>query len=572
MDEKNVNQDNNHLTKRGASMKKILFMITVLAELFLTINGSLATTTYYCSPIADTRLDAAVPNTNFGEDTTLRIAGTAAGGPVRSIIRFNIPPFVAASQIESAYLKIYVGSGGSTSLGINIHPVTPPDLWFEKDLFKPDTTQIVWGASWNECGGTASGLAWATAGGDYDAGAYASATIVGGWRTVDITALLSNHLDTIRKYGVLLKLQDEALNAYKNVYSRDSATYQPYLELNADLGLPATTFMCPALADTYIDESLVDGEHDLNFNWKTRVLVSRHATYGRARGLWRFEIDGYSAESITCAKLFLSGSERAFRTRQFAVDCYALDVPLNEEQATWDESESGVPWTSPGGDYDASVFSSGTIYQTLLGDPAYNWRAEIDLTELVVGNLEKVKYNGILMKLQDETGENTNQNMASREAYDDSDVATYLLIDIADTDGDAVGDGCDNCPNDANTGQEDNEQDGLGDVCDADDDNDALLDDADNCPLIANPAQEDEDSDGKGNVCDNCSSAFNPGQEDTLPPQGNDCGDACECEGNFDGDQDVDSSDAATLKKDFGRSNLINPCPVCTTIPWCIYP
>jgi hypothetical protein len=35
------------------------------------------------------------------------------------------------------------------------------------------------------------------------------------------------------------------------------------------------------------------------------------------------------------------------------------------------------------------------------------------------------------------------------------------------------------------------------------------------------------------------------------------------CEGNFDADQDVDGTDAATFKSDFGRSPFKNPCPRC---------
>ena len=101
-------------------------------------------------------------------------------------------------------------------------------------------------------------------------------------------------------------------------------------------------------------------------------------------------------------------------------------------------------------------------------------------------------------------------------------------------------------------------------------------------------------------------------QEDTYPPGGgNGCGDACECEGNFnpdvdddvdgsdaalfkadfgrggysspcstgdpcdgdfDCDSDVDGSDAALFKSDFGRGGYNNPCPYCPTDPWCIYP
>ena len=41
-----------------------------------------------------------------------------------------------------------------------------------------------------------------------------------------------------------------------------------------------------------------------------------------------------------------------------------------------------------------------------------------------------------------------------------------------DSDGDGVGDVCDNCPNDSNTDQLDSDEDGIGDVCDTDDDDD----------------------------------------------------------------------------------------------------
>ena len=38
--------------------------------------------------------------------------------------------------------------------------------------------------------------------------------------------------------------------------------------------------------------------------------------------------------------------------------------------------------------------------------------------------------------------------------------------DQTDSDGDGVGDACDNCPNTANTGQHDNNHNWLGDACD----------------------------------------------------------------------------------------------------------
>ena len=71
-----------------------------------------------------------------------------------------------------------------------------------------------------------------------------------------------------------------------------------------------------------------------------------------------------------------------------------------------------------------------------------------------------------------------------------------------DADGDGVTDSADNCPTTANPGQEDNDIDTMGDVCDPDDDNDGVPDATDNCDFTANPSQTDTDSDGLGNACD----------------------------------------------------------------------
>jgi hypothetical protein len=71
--------------------------------------------------------------------------------------------------------------------------------------------------------------------------------------------------------------------------------------------------------------------------------------------------------------------------------------------------------------------------------------------------------------------------------------------------------------------------------------------------------------DGIPSGADNCPDTYNSDQEDTYPPQGNGIGDACDCEGNFDCDGDVDTDDIRAFLLDFGRNPYNDPC----TNDWC---
>ncbi|RKZ61963.1 MAG: hypothetical protein DRQ44_11395 [Gammaproteobacteria bacterium] len=73
----------------------------------------------------------------------------------------------------------------------------------------------------------------------------------------------------------------------------------------------------------------------------------------------------------------------------------------------------------------------------------------------------------------------------------------------ADRDEDSTMDYDDNCPANYNPGQEDDDVNGIGNVCEPPDfDADGIEDALDNCPLIANVSQLDTDNDGAGDHCD----------------------------------------------------------------------
>ena len=126
---------------------------------------------------------------------------------------------------------------------------------------------------------------------------------------------------------------------------------------------------------------------------------------------------------------------------------------------------------------------------------------------------------------------------------------TFEFVQSPDSDGDGLGDRCDdsdedgfvdlddNCVAVENEDQNDADEDGVGDVCD-------------NCPDVANPLQVDPDGDGLGSACDNCPTLANADQTDEggLGGAPDGVGDDCQC-GNIIADASLDAGDLSALRQ-----------------------
>lgn len=147
------------------------------------------------------------------------------------------------------------------------------------------------------------------------------------------------------------------------------------------------------------------------------------------RPVVRFDITNNEIlnNEVTKATLILNYYKKAFIVAETNFNVYPLTNGWDESTSTWSHRDETNEWNEPGGEYDNSISTSGSLSPDNLGE------INIDVTEHVKAMLNgSIENHGFLIICTDEMYKQLEYNFASSENSDAS-IRPKLVIDYSET-------------------------------------------------------------------------------------------------------------------------------------------
>lgn len=309
--------------------------------------------------VADTDLREHDPVKNFGTDSSADI-NLQAGSQERAVFRFDVPANHAPLRTATLTLR-----SDDQRLDASLCPVTT--AWDEG--IKKDNQD----ASWRFA---RTGIAWTSAGGDFDPTACQDVTLPAKASvSVDATSIVSGWVAGARPNdGFILRARGTGNGRIKTREDGNPGN-RPSLRLDFDAVVDASgqvivpDVALPTTADTFLRQSAPTTSSgtaaDANVKLKADGTDEKHALLGfgvtsnRLPGMQTATLDLYTEGALINAQV-----------------CPVVDTRWEEATATWSAARTSVPWHSgPGGDYDAAYCQP---FRFVNGA-----RVQIDVTDIV---------------------------------------------------------------------------------------------------------------------------------------------------------------------------------------------
>ncbi len=149
--------------------------------------------------------------------------------------------------------------------------------------------------------------------------------------------------------------------------------------------IAATYVVGPEDNSVYLDQREPDG----NFVSGRGLLVASESNEN-ARTVIHFDLEGWSADSISQAKLCLYRYRGGYYSISRTINVYPLTSAFDESTATWN-----YPWTSSGGDFDNGITASAEVPELPNEVAAL---VEWDVTDMVKNRWSNIADCGFMVK------------------------------------------------------------------------------------------------------------------------------------------------------------------------------